>query len=160
MNIQQGDFVEARGRPWLVEAVDDQEPGLTTVRLSSISDDAQGEQIEVLWDAEVGASVLATDTWSHVGRGAPDDPKVLAAHLRAIRWRSATAADRDLLQAPFRAAERRAIPTGTRIRIESRANGYRVSWRDPTGRRRAARWTGHDLDLYRSRALRSYLEAV
>src|SRR5216683_3511590 len=106
MNIQQGDFVEARGRPWLVEAVDDQEPGLTTVRLSSISDDAQGEQIEVLWDAEVGASVLATDTWSHVGRGAPDDPKVLAAHLRAIRWRSATAADRDLLQAPFRAGIR------------------------------------------------------
>ena len=104
--IQQGDFVEARGRPWLVEAVDDQEPGLTTVRLSSIADDAQGEQIEVLWDAEVGASVLATDTWSNVGRSAPDDPKVLAAHLRAIRWRSATAADRDLLQAPFRAGIR------------------------------------------------------
>jgi hypothetical protein len=106
MNIQQGDFVEARGRPWLVEAIDDQEPGLTTVRLSSISDDAQGEQIEVLWDAEVGASILETDSWSRVGRGAPDDPKVLAAHLRAIRWRSATAADRDLLQAPFRAGIR------------------------------------------------------
>jgi SNF2 family DNA or RNA helicase len=106
MNIQQGDFVEARGRAWLVEAVDDQEPGLTTVRLSSIADDAQGEQIEVLWDTEVGASVLATDTWSQVGRGAPDDPKALAAHLRAIRWRSATAADRDLLQAPFRAGIR------------------------------------------------------
>ena len=56
--------------------------------------------------------------------------------------------------------ERRLIPDGTRIRIESRANGYRVSWRDLSGRRRAARWTGHDLDLYRSRALRSYLEAV
>jgi hypothetical protein len=34
MKIQQGDFVEARGRPWLVEAVDDLEPGLTTIRLS------------------------------------------------------------------------------------------------------------------------------
>jgi len=106
MNIQQGDFVEARGRPWLVEAVDDLEPGLTTIRLSSISDDAQGEQIEVIWDAEVGASILEADSWSRVGRGAPDDPKVLAAHLRAIRWRSATAADRDLLQAPFRAGIR------------------------------------------------------
>jgi hypothetical protein len=26
LRIQQGDFVEARGRPWLVEAVDDSEP--------------------------------------------------------------------------------------------------------------------------------------
>jgi hypothetical protein len=37
---------------------------------------------------------------------APDSPEVLAAYLRAIRWRSATAADRDLLQAPFRAGIR------------------------------------------------------
>jgi hypothetical protein len=101
-----GDFVEARGRPWLVEAVDDSEPGLTTVRLSCIADDAQGEQVEILWDAEIGASVLAEDTWSRVGRGSPDSPEVLAAYLRAIRWRSATAADRDLLQAPFRAGIR------------------------------------------------------
>lgn len=77
-NIEEGDFVEARGRPWLVEAVDDQEADLTTVRLSSIADDAQGEQIEVLWDAEVGASILEADSWSRVGRGAPDDPQVLS----------------------------------------------------------------------------------
>lgn len=106
MAVEQGDFVEARGRPWLVEAVDDSEPGLTTVRLSCIADDAQGEQVEILWDAEIGASVLAEDTWARVGRGAPDTPEVLAAHLRAVRWRSATAADRDLLQAPFRAGIR------------------------------------------------------
>ena len=104
--IEQRSFVEARGRPWLVEAVDDLEPGLTTVRLSCIADDAQGEQVEILWDAEIGASVLAEDNWSRIGRGAPDSPEVLAAHLRAVRWRSATAADRDLLQAPFRAGIR------------------------------------------------------
>ena len=104
--IKQGDFVEARGRPWLVESIDDSEPGLTTAQLSCIADDAQGEQIEVLWDAEIGASILAEDTWANVGRGAPDSPEVLAAHLRAIRWGSATAADRDLLQAPFRAGIR------------------------------------------------------
>jgi hypothetical protein len=43
MAIQQGQFVEVRGRPWLVEAVDDAEPDLTTLRLSCIADDAQGE---------------------------------------------------------------------------------------------------------------------
>jgi len=56
--------------------------------------------------------------------------------------------------------ERRLIPDGTRIRIESSANGYRVSWRDLSGRRRATRWTDDDLKLHRSRALRSYLEAI
>lgn len=104
--IQQGDFVEVRGRPWLVETLDDSEPGLTTARLSCIADDAQGEQVEILWSAEIGASVLAEDAWSRVGRGAPDSPEVLAAYLRSIRWRSATAAERDLLQAPFRAGIR------------------------------------------------------
>ncbi|HEY5130066.1 MAG TPA: DISARM system SNF2-like helicase DrmD, partial [Bradyrhizobium sp.] len=106
MGIEQGDFVEVRGRPWLVEAINDAQPDLTTVRLSCIADDAQGEQIEVLWDAEVGARVLEDDAWARVGRGAPDSPEVLAAYVKAIRWRSATAADRDLLQAPFRAGIR------------------------------------------------------
>ena len=106
MAVEQGDFVEVRGRQWLVEAINDAQPDLTTVKLSCIADDAQGEQIEVLWDAEIGASVLEEDAWSHVGRGAPDSPEVLAAYVKAIRWRSATAADRDLLQAPFRAGIR------------------------------------------------------
>src|SRR5437899_681100 len=106
MAIQQGDFVDVRGRPWLVEAVDDSQSDLTTLRLSCIADDAQGEQIEVLWDAEIGPKVLEDDTWSGLGRGAPDSPEVLAAYLRAVRWRSASAADRDLLQAPFRAGIR------------------------------------------------------
>jgi hypothetical protein len=106
VGIQQGQFVEVRGRPWLVEAVNDSEPDLTTLRLSCIADDAQGEQIEVLWDAEIGTRVIADDTWAAIGRGAPDSPDVLAAYLRAIRWRTATAADRDLLQAPFRAGIR------------------------------------------------------
>ena len=56
--------------------------------------------------------------------------------------------------------QRRVIPQGTKIRIESRANGYRVSWQDRSGRRRATRWTDDDLELYRGRALRSYLEAI
>jgi hypothetical protein len=58
------------------------------------------------------------------------------------------------------AGERCAILRGTRIKIESRTNGYRVSWRDLSGRRRAARWTDDELNLYRIHALRSYLEAI
>ncbi len=101
-----GRFVELRGRPWLVEAVQREMNGLQTLNLSCIADDAQGERLEILWDAEIGAVLLDEDDWRHVGAGLPDRAEVLAAYLRAIRWRSATAADRDLLQAPFRAGIR------------------------------------------------------
>src|SRR6267378_2982412 len=104
--IEQGSFVQLRGRPWLVEALQGDGTDLQTISLSCIADDAQSERLEVLWDAEIGASVLDEDGWRNVGRGLPDSPEVLAAHLRTIRWRSATAADRDLLQAPFRAGIR------------------------------------------------------
>lgn len=105
-NIQPGTFVEVRGKPWLVEASLGEDGDLPTLSLSCISDDAQGEQLDVLWDAEIGNQVLDEDRWSNVGVGHPDSADVLAAHIRAIRWRSATAADRDLLQAPFRAGIR------------------------------------------------------
>jgi putative ABC transport system substrate-binding protein len=39
----------------------------------------------VLWDAEIGTRVIADDTWAAIGRGAPDSPEVLAAHLRVHR---------------------------------------------------------------------------
>src|SRR6202043_3129633 len=96
-----GDFVELRGRRWLVEAADPEGSDLAAISLSCISDDAQGESLEVLWDAEIGPQRLDENSWQQIGRGAPDTAEVLAAHIRAIRWNTATAADRDLLQAPF-----------------------------------------------------------
>src|SRR3954454_14953875 len=102
MALQSGDFVELRGRPWLVETAA-HEGGLDTVQLSCIADCAHGQPLEVLWDAEIGARVLDRDDWLNRGRGGPDSADVLAAYLRVIRWNSATAAERDLLQAPFRA---------------------------------------------------------
>lgn len=105
-DIQAGDFIEVRGKPWLVEALVGDDGDLTALSLSCISDDAQGERLDILWDAEIAGRVLGEDRWSNVGVGSPDSADVLAAHIRAIRWRSATAADRDLLQAPFRAGIR------------------------------------------------------
>ena len=102
---QEGEFVALRGRRWLIDEVRVGEP-LTSLRLSCTDDDAQGEPLEVIWDAEISPSRLDEDEWARVGRGAPDDPLVLAAHLRTVRWRSASAADRELLQAPFRAGIR------------------------------------------------------
>ena len=48
--IEQGSFVQLRGRPWLVEALRGDATDIQTLSLSCISDDAQGERIEVLWD--------------------------------------------------------------------------------------------------------------
>jgi hypothetical protein len=49
-----GDFVELRGRRWLVEAAEPIGSDLAVINLSCISDDAQGESLDVLWDAEIG----------------------------------------------------------------------------------------------------------
>lgn len=62
--------------------------------------------MEVAWDAEIGTRRLEDDFWSRLGRDGTDDPAVFAAYLRTLKWHTATAADRDLLQAPFRAGIR------------------------------------------------------
>jgi ERCC4-related helicase len=99
-------FVGIRGKSWLVEDVIGEANDIQTLSLSCISDDAQGERLDAIWDVEIGAVELDTDSWRNIGTGLPDKAEVLAAHLCAVRWRSATAADRDLLQAPFRAGIR------------------------------------------------------
>jgi superfamily II DNA or RNA helicase len=100
-----GQLVEARRRQWIVSEVDGGSiaPGMPRrhlVRLSSIDEDALGEEIEVLWELEPGAHVIER-------AGLPsmtglDDPATLQAFLDAVLWGAATNADRGYLQAPFR----------------------------------------------------------
>ncbi len=99
---QPGEVVRVRSRRWLVEDGRSVE-GLSALRLACIDDDAQGESVAVLWDAELDAEVLADEGWAAVSRVGTDDPGVFSAYLRTLRWNTATAADRDLFQAPFRA---------------------------------------------------------
>jgi SNF2 family DNA or RNA helicase len=47
--------------------------------------------------------VLDQDAWASLARNRTDDPAVFAAYLRGLEWNTATAADRDLFQAPLRA---------------------------------------------------------
>jgi hypothetical protein len=74
-----GDFVELRGRRWLIEATDSESSDLKILNLSCISDDAQGERLDVLWDAEINPQSLDDNSWHQIGRGAPDTAEVLAA---------------------------------------------------------------------------------
>lgn len=101
-----GVFVRVRGRRWLVEGERDIGCDLAVLRLACIDDDAQGEATEILWSAELDAAVLDDEGWETVARVGTDDPTTFAAYLRTLRWGTATAADRDLFQAPFRAGIR------------------------------------------------------
>jgi hypothetical protein len=106
MQPQLGDFVCVRNRRWLVEDVADLGGRLHTLTLAGIDDDTQGEITEIVWSAELDAQRLSHDDWPTLLRGTAEDPETFSAYLRTIKWNTATAADRDLLQAPFRAGIR------------------------------------------------------
>ena len=98
-----GEFVEVRGRPWLVEDSQTLPHDLAYLDLSCISDDALGEKLSVVWSAEVGAQRLSSDDWEKIGHQGTDDAELFSAYLRTLQWNSVTAADRKLFQSPFRA---------------------------------------------------------
>ncbi|MCE0743987.1 DISARM system SNF2-like helicase DrmD [Acetobacter sicerae] len=102
---ESGQLVEARRRQWIVSEVDSGStaPGLPKrhlIRLTSIDEDALGEEIEVLWELEPGAHVIERAGLPRIT--GLDDSASLLAFLDAVRWGAATNADRAYLQAPFR----------------------------------------------------------
>ena len=106
-----GDFVQVRGRNWLVEGVTtpsraERHVGPPQVSLACVDDDAQGERLNVLWDAEIDAQVLPAEDWNSIGAGGSNDASTFAAYLRTAKWSAATSADPSLFQAPFRAGIR------------------------------------------------------
>ena len=102
-----GQFVSLRGRLWMVEAQPDGPLG--DHRLACIDDDANSEDARILWGAEIDARLHDEEAWGTLGqRGSQvgGDAASFSAYLRTVRWRTATAAERDLFQAPFRAGIR------------------------------------------------------
>ncbi|OYV93900.1 MAG: hypothetical protein B7Z73_03115 [Planctomycetia bacterium 21-64-5] len=70
------------------------------VSLSSVEDDALGEELQVIWELEPGADVI-----EKVALPEPtgfDPPDRLDAFLDAVRWGAASTADRRSIQSPFR----------------------------------------------------------
>ena len=108
---EQGQLVEVRRRQWVVADVlrstmADGSPTMSSssnqhlITLSSIDEDALGEEAQVVWEIEPGARIL-----EKAGLPIPsgiDDPETLDAFLDAVQWGAVTNADRSFLQAPFR----------------------------------------------------------
>ena len=80
------------------------QPGFDTpqhlISLSSVEDDALGDELQVMWELEPGARI-------HEKVALPDPtgfdtPSQLDAFLDAVRWGAVSSADVRALQAPFR----------------------------------------------------------
>lgn len=104
--FEPGIFVRARGRTWLIESIDGKSRELAHQRVICVDDDAQGEMLELCLNAELSVELPSADPWSDLVEGGLNDSDVLSAHLNAVKWNSATATDRTLFQAPFRAGIR------------------------------------------------------
>jgi len=104
----QGEIVRVRSRRYLVEAVEPRPRAedQTLVRLSCLEDDAEGEELEVLWEKEVDAQRINEADWSRLAGGNFDEPHLFAAYYHTLRWNSVTSTDPQLFQAPYRAGIR------------------------------------------------------
>lgn len=103
-----GEIVRVRQRRYLVEGVTPPPVGgeQTLVRLSCLEDDAEGEELEVLWEKEVDALRMSSEDWGRLAQGHFDDPRHFGAYYHTLRWNSVTSTDPELFQAPYRAGIR------------------------------------------------------
>src|SRR4051812_28768101 len=98
-----GELVRVRSRRWLVEDVVTTNDACPIVRLACADDDAQGEQLDVLWDYELDRRILEAEGWDDLAARGFDDPQRFAAFVNTLRWNTITATDPGLFQSPFRA---------------------------------------------------------
>lgn len=103
--LQTGSFVRLRSRTWVVEQVG-KLGNIPVLDLISVEDDAQGEALRVAYEPEIASEIIDPNDWSKLFKTSFEGPERLGAYLRATEWRTASAADRKLFQAPFRAGIR------------------------------------------------------
>src|ERR1700688_4986993 len=103
-----GQIVRVRQRLYLVEGLvaRPRPQDSTLVELSCIEDDAQGQALQVLWNAEVDARQLTGEEWAAISKQGFDPPSYFAAYYNCLRWNCVSSTDASLLQAPFRAGIR------------------------------------------------------
>jgi superfamily II DNA or RNA helicase len=105
---EQGQLAVVRQRRYVVTDVQQsvlrkefsREPAPHLVSLTSIEDDALGEEIQVVWEVEPGA--YAFQKMELPTPAGFDRPANLEAFLDAVRWGAASIADTRQLQSPFR----------------------------------------------------------
>jgi hypothetical protein len=71
--------------------------------MSCVDDDAQGQELEVLWDLETDARIITDESWSDLTARGFDPPTYFGAYLNTLRWNCVTSTDANPFQSPFRA---------------------------------------------------------
>jgi superfamily II DNA or RNA helicase len=108
-----GQLAVVRGRRWAVADViaSSQAPDPLAepverpqhlVHLVSVDDDGHGDQLDVIWEVELGTSIITDSALPTPNEGAFDPPERLDAFLDAVRWGAIANADTQALQAPYR----------------------------------------------------------
>jgi superfamily II DNA or RNA helicase len=101
-----GQLVVVRKRPFVVieivpSAVNPVTAGTShLLKLSSVEDDGQGEELDVVWELEPGTSIHEKSTLPEPTSF--DDPKRLQAFLDAVKWGAISQSDDRALHSPFR----------------------------------------------------------
>lgn len=104
-SLKRGTIVRLRTRHWIVQDVNPTVDG-NTVSLACADDDAQGEELDVVWEAELDRKIIDEENWKEIGRKGFDPPRHFAAYVNTVRWSCVTATDARLFQSPFRAGIR------------------------------------------------------
>src|SRR5215216_1199357 len=108
-----GQLVSVRDRRWVVTDVDRSTQPVDVlaggpqqrehlVTLTSVEDDAFGDELRVIWELEQATRILDRAALPAPDPERFDDPARLDAFLDAVRWGAITSADTRSLQAPFR----------------------------------------------------------
>lgn len=100
-----GQIVVARGRRFVATGISpSQNPDISErqnlVTLSSVEDDSLGEELQIIWELELGAESIEAEALPEPTSF--DDPKALQAFLDAVRWGIVSNADLKTYHAPFR----------------------------------------------------------
>ena len=101
--LSAGSLVRVRQRTYLVQEVKTAPGTSAVVQLACVDDDATGQRLDVIWDAEVDAKIIPPGRSALKPNIQPDDPQTFAAYLHALRWSCVTSTDPSLFQAPLRA---------------------------------------------------------
>jgi hypothetical protein len=103
--LQNGALVRVRSRQYLVRSVKAIGRGADRYRrvsLACVEDDAEGEELEVIWEHELDARVSKLD-FEQLGQRGFDPADRFAAYVHALRWNAVSAGDSEIIQSPWRA---------------------------------------------------------
>src|SRR5207253_7474198 len=83
-----GQIVRVRQRLYLVEGLvaRPRPQDSTLVELSCIEDDAQGQELVVLWERELDAAILTGEEWARLAQRGFDSAEYFSAYLNTIPY--------------------------------------------------------------------------